>query len=195
MIIICPEKSFKKKIDKWVRHKDFLILDSTQHYDEAMKQLGGRAECDELAPTPTLQKIILEPDSQESKIKIKHYKRYLEAWLDDESVNVRIHYMASCIYRQWKTAGEDLNIFLVMRTPLYFKLWEPLAKKINDDYGVELAVGINHKLDKSTIKEVLSRKHDREYYKTLKKHIKFMGKHLDLEPEEVMKMQGMDDFD
>lgn len=182
MIILVPIGSFKKKIEKWVRYKDFIIADATDRHDGALSEYGNKVEASEIAPTPTLTKIALDPDSQESKIKMRHFSVYVERWLDDESINLKMHWLVSQIVSNYKRVGEDMNIFVVMTKPLFFAYKDKIIDKFNEVYGgVELCTWITHKEDKEKIRAILTKEFPSEYYKTLKKGCKRVAKIFDID--------------
>lgn len=195
MIILVPEKSFKKKIEKWVKHKDFVIADALERHDGTMREYGNRIDADEFNATPTLTKIAMDPSDKESQIKKRHLNKYIGRWLDDEGINIKLLHLVGCIVQNWINTGEDLNVFIVMRDPIFYAYHEAVESKINDDYGVEVATSVTHKMDKAKVKEILRAEKDKDYFKTLKKNAKRIRKTLDVRPEETMTLGDMDDYD
>jgi hypothetical protein len=181
MIILVPEKSFRKKIEKWVKYKDFLIVDATDRHDGSMREYGNKIDADEMAPTPTLTLIATDPDDETSKVKRRRIERYIDQWLSDEGVNLKIHHIVGCILKSYNETGEDLNAFVVMRDPIFYAYHEAVENHINDDYGVHVAVGMTHKMDKEVIKEQLRREFKADHYKALKKAHKRIKKELNVE--------------
>lgn len=195
MIIIVPEKSFKKKAKKWVKPKDFVIVDGTERYSGSLREYGNRADGDEFNPPPVLSKIALEPESEEAKIKARHINKYLTAWLGDEGLNIKIYNLVGTIYKNWENTGEDMNIFVILRNPIYYKYYNALVQHINDEYEAVIATGINHKMPKDAIKRALTFEFKSGFYKGIKKQLKRVRKSLDLKPEESIALKGMDDYD
>lgn len=190
MIILVPQGSFKKKATKWVKYKDFVVADATFRHDGAMSEYGNKVDADELAPTPTLTKIAIDPDDKESQIKKRHLNTYLDKWLDDEGFNIKVHFLVSVIVKGYLDMGEDTNVFVIMTKPAYYAYHKAMIEKINSDYGVEVAIGMTHKMEKSQIKEILTRSFPKEHFKTLKKSLKRIRKALDIKPEEALCLDG-----
>lgn len=186
MIILVPQGSFKKKATKWVKYKDFVVADATFRHDGAMSEYGNKVDADELAPTPTLTKIAIDPDDKESQIKKRHLNTYLDKWLDDEGFNIKVHFLVSVIVKGYLDMGDDTNVFVIMTKPAYYAYHKAMIEKINSDYGVEVAIGMTHKMEKSQIKEILTRSFPKEHFKTLKKSLKRIRKTLDIKPEEAL---------
>lgn len=186
MIILVPMGSFKKKATKWVKYKDFVVADATFRHDSSMSEYGNKVDADELSPTPTLTKIALDPEDKESQIKKRHLNTYLEKWLDDEGFNIKVHFLVSVILKGYLETGEDTNVFVVMTKPMYYAYHKQMIEKINQDYGVTIATGMTHKMEKSQIKDILTRSFPKEHYKTLKKALKRIRKALDIKPEEAL---------
>lgn len=186
MIILVPQGSFKKKATKWVKYKDFVVADATFRHDGAMSEYGNKVDADELAPTPTLTKIAIDPDDKESQIKKRHLNTYLDKWLDDEGFNIKVHFLVSVIVKGHLDMCEDTNVFVIMTKPTYYAYHKAMIEKINSDYGVEVAIGMTHKMEKSQIKEILTRSFPKEHFKTLKKSLKRIRKALDIKPEEAL---------
>ena len=197
MIILIPKKSFDKKIQKWVRPKDFLICDATSAYDGSMTQYGNVIDCDDLAGTPTLQKIALDPNSDESRIKRQHLGKYLDTWLGDESFNLKIYHLAKNMLKLHNDTGEDLNVFIVYTDPMFYGLGSYIVDHINDSYGIPIATSMTHKLDKPVIKEILNRQFDSDYWRALKKALKQQAKVLHIKQEANLDLmsKGIDDFE
>lgn len=197
MIILIPKKSFDKKIERWVKPKDFLICDATSAYDGAIHQYGNVIDCDDLAGTPTLQKIALDPNSDESRIKRQHLGKYLDTWLGDESFNLKIYHLAKNMLKLHSDTGEDLNVFIVYTDPMFYGLGSYIVQHINETYGIPIAVAMTHKLDKHTRRDILERRFDDDYWKTLKKALKQQRKALHIEEDANLEMitRGIDDFE
>ena len=185
MIILMPEKSFKKRIEKWVTYKDFFIADSLDRHDGMMREYGNRIDCDELSPTPSLILIATEGDTnKEAAIKRRRLNTYLDAWLNDEAVNIKLHYLVGLILRNYNATGEDTNVFVVMRNPIYYAYHEALQTHINEEFQCEVCTSVTHKMEKPTIKAILSKHLDKGFFKTLRQAWKRVGKAYKIKPEE-----------
>ena len=197
MIIVIPKKSFDKKIEKWVKPKDFLICDATSAYDGSMSAYGNVIDCDDLAGTPTIQKIALDPNSDESKIKRVHLGKYLDTWLNEEAFNLKIYHLAKNMLKLHNDTGDDLNVFIVYTDPMFYGLGSYIVQHINETYGIPIAVSMTHKLDKHTRRDILERRFDDDYWKTLKKALKQQRKALHIEEDANLEMitRGIDDFE
>ena len=197
MIIVIPKKSFDKKIEKWVKPKDFLICDATSAYDGSMSAYGNVIDCDDLAGTPTIQKIALDPNSDESKIKRVHLGKYLDTWLNEEAFNLKIYHLAKNMLKLHIDTGDDLNVFIVYTDPMFYGLGSYIVQHINETYGIPIAVSMTHKLDKHTRRDILERRFDDDYWKTLKKALKQQRKALHIEEDANLEMitRGIDDFE
>lgn len=197
MIIVIPKKSFDKKIEKWVKPKDFLICDATSAYDGSMSAYGNVIDCDDLAGTPTIQKIALDPNSDESKIKRVHLGKYLDTWLNEEAFNLKIYHLAKNMLKLHNDTGDDLNVFIVYTDPMFYGLGSYIVQHINETYGIPIAVSMTHKLDKHTRRDILERRFDDDYWKTLKKALKQQRKALHIEEDANLELitRGIDDFE
>lgn len=193
MIILVPENSFRKKIEKWVKYKDFYIADALDRHDGAMREYGNRIECDELYPSPSLVLIATGgDDSKEAQIKKRRVNMYLDTWLNDEGVNIKLHYLVSLIVKGYKAMHEDVNIFVVMRKPIFYAFHEAIERHINDEYQVEIATSLTHKMDKAAAKAILTKPLTKDMVSTLKSGLKRVAKAYKIKPEEKM---IIDDFD
>lgn len=193
MMILVPENSFKKKIEKWVKYKDFVIADATDRHDMSMSSYGNKISCDELAPTPTLTLIATADSSdKQAQIKRRRLQSYLDRWLSDEAVAIRVHYMAKVILKGYKTTGEDTNIFIVMRKPIYFAFHQAVEEYINTQFAYGVCTSITHKMPKEDIKSILSESMSEEYYKALKSGAKRLAKMYKIEPSEVSTLEDFD---
>lgn len=182
MIIFVPEKSFYKKINKWVVHKDFLIADGTERHDGKMKQFGNTLDADEMNATPSLTIIASDPDSTDAKIKRRKLHYYLDTWMNDDAFGIKLNHLVECVVRNYKATGEDLNVFIVLRTSIFNAYHHYLERYVNEKYGyAELATWITHHLDKAEIKNRLTMKHPAETYKSLKKRTKKIREGLHIE--------------
>lgn len=182
MIIICPIGSFKKRAEKWVKYKDFAIADATARHDGCTSEYGNRIETDELSPTPTLTKIALDPEDKESQIKKRHLANYIDRWLNDEAITIRLHYFVKTIVESYEKTGEDFNFFVLLTKPMYYAYQKCLVDHINELFGETVAVGVTHKMDKGEVKKILSDPKERDYFKTLKKSAKKIQKSSGFEP-------------
>lgn len=187
MIFLVPQKSFKKKIEKWVTYKDFFFADAMDRHDGGMYQYGNRINADDLSPTPTLILIATaDEDNKEAMIKKRRVNLYLETWLNDEGVNLKLHYLVGLILRHYRETGEDLNIFIVMRNPLYYAYHEAMERHINEEFQCDVCASITHKMSKDEVRKLLTAKFPKEFYKTLKQSWKRVGKAYHAKPEESM---------
>lgn len=193
MIILVPENSFKKRIEKWVSYKDFYIADALDRHDGAMREFGNRIECDELSPTPTLVLIATGgEDNKEAQIKKRRVNMYLDTWLNDEGLNIKLHYLVGLMVKSFKQTGEDCNIFLVMRKPIFYAYHEAIERHINEGYQAEIATSLTHKMEKKDQKAILTKEISKSTIKTLKECLKRVGKAYKIKPEEKL---VLDDFD
>lgn len=191
MIILMPEKTFKKKIEKYVKHKEFIIADALARHNGGMREYGNRIDAEAIHPTPTLIKIATDPDSEEAKIKKRSLGKYVNMWLNDEALNISIFHLVLCILKSYDRYQEDCNVFVVLRNPIFYAYHKYLVEKINDDYGTEVATILTHKMEKDDVREILKRKFDREHFKTLRKSAKRIKKSLDIKDD--IELCGMDE--
>lgn len=180
MIFLVPHKAFKKKIEKWVLPKDFVIVNALDRQDGSMSQYGNTILADELAPTPALIKIAMDPDSEEAKIKKRHIKQYLDKWLEDQSVITKAYHLVNTLVESYKLGGEDVNIFIVMRSRMFYAYHEAMEEKLNEDYGVKVFRYLTHKMSKKEVKELLTTNLTKEEVKLLKERLKAIRKTYDI---------------
>ena len=181
MIIIVPEPFFTKKAKKLVVAKDFLIVDATDDYDSKLSEFGNRTPSPELTPTPVLKKIILDPDSTEAKIKRRNMKHYIENWLEDEGLLMRILFCCDMMCTVYENTGEDMNIFIVMRKKEYAELGGVLKERI--DRATTKDFPVAYLLTKNTPKEerekILNKKMPREFWGKFRKVLEKWRKEFD----------------
>lgn len=193
MILFVPEKSFHKKIQKWVIHKEFLIADATDHHDGKMKEYGNVLSADEIAPTPSLTLIATDPDSEDAKIKRRKLSTYLDMWMSDDAFVTKVNYLVECLVRMHEETGEDVNIFVVMRNSIFYAYHQAVEERINEDYENEICSWITHKMDKKEIKARLLRNPSPKCYKALKKRTKEIRKRLKIDERKIV--VDSDDYD
>lgn len=186
MILLTTEKAFRKKIEKWCMYKDFLIVNAMERHGDMMSEYGNKIDADEFNPTPVLVKIATDPDSKEAKIKRQHLQSYLDRWLNDEGFQSKLHYVIGCILKQYATTGEDLNVFIVMRNQIFHAYHTIVERQINEDYGVECASFITHKLDKGEQRSRLEREFDPSYFKKMSKAHKQLKKALHIDDKRML---------
>lgn len=179
MILITHEKSFCKRASKWAIEKDFLIADATEDYDGPVSDYGNRIMAVDFVPPPTLKKIARDPDSKEAKIKARNLNRYLELWLNDESLLARLVFFTDVIERNWDSNREDTNIFIVMKKTEYALLATPFMRYINETYGMDIAHLLTHKMDKETQKKLITMPVDESWMHRLSKMNKRLKKGID----------------
>lgn len=193
MLILVPENSFKKKIGKWVRYKDFVVANALDRHDGEMYQYGNTVTADELNPSPTLVMIATsDPDNKEAEIKRRRLNVYLDTWLNDEGVNIRIHYLTGLILKNYSATGEDTNVFIVLRKQIFYAYHEALERHINEEYGCDLATFLTHKMEKDVAKEILSRPKDKAYFKTIKKARKRIADAFQIKESENVALEDLD---
>lgn len=180
MIFLVPEKSFNKKIQKWVLPKDFVIADARDRQDGAMSKYGNVIQTEELAPTPQLTKIVLEPDLKESQIKKARISLYIDRWLADPSFITKVYHLVNTLVESYRLENEDVNIFVVMRSKIFYAYHEVIENKINEDYGMNIASFLTHKMDKADVKAKLSQSITKDQYQELKKRLKVVRKAYDI---------------
>lgn len=176
MIILTPEKAFRKKVEKWVRYKDFVIADATEHYNETMSSYGNRLEAADLNASPTLVKIATDPDSAESKIKLKHLDKYLEKWFEQDGFGLKLNYIVEIMLRSYEDYGEDANVFIVLRPTVFGAYHKAMIEEINNRYGVNIAYALSKGTPKEDAKEILSKEPNKDDMKKLQKRAKKFAK-------------------
>lgn len=191
MIILIPQKSLKKKIGKWVQYKDFAIADATDNGDGEIRQYGNVLTCDDLAPTPTLV-LIAQGTGKDVEIKRRRVNIYLDTWLNDESFNIKLHYLLSLIMRGYQQTGEDTNIFLVYRNPCYHAFQEAIVRYINETVDFKVAISLTHKMEKDFVKETLGFNPSKDYYKAIKSAMKRLAKTYKIKQEEMLSVEDYD---
>lgn len=169
MILLTPEKSFQKRIEKWCMCKDFIIVNALERHGDTMAEFGNKIDADELNATPTLAHIAKDPDSKESKIKKQHLSQYLDRWLTDEAFQTKVHYLIGCILKNYATTGEDTNVFVVLRPEIFNAYHLYIKRQIEEDYGVPCVDFITRKMSKADQKAKLNRQFGRDYFKMMSK--------------------------
>ena len=182
MFIIVPTHHFEKKARKWIVAKDFLIADASDSPESEVTEMGNRIDCGELVPTPKLSKMALYPNGQEARIMRNNLNRYLENWLTDDGVLMRINYFADILVQNFMHSGEDINVFIVLRKEFYREYGEHLAKAIREQLnGLDVVRFLTKKMDKSAQEKILTERFPRETYETMKKCVKRNKKMFDEE--------------
>lgn len=182
MFIITPTKSFEKRARKWILPKDFLIADASDEPESDVTEMGNRIDCGELVPTPKLSKIALDPNGQEARIMRNNLNRYLDQWLSDDGVLMRINYFADVLCRNYFQCGEDINIFIVMRKEFYREYGEKFAQMIREQLGeLDIVRFLTKKMDKDAQEKIITETFPAETYEKLKKCVKRNKKNFDEE--------------
>lgn len=169
MILLTTEKSFRKKCEKWCLYKDFLVVNAMERHDDSLAEFGNKVDADEFNPPPSLLVVAQDPDSKEAKIKRAHLNQYLDRWLNDESFQTKLHYIMGCMVKHYATHQEDLNVFVILRPAVFNAFHTYMERQINEDYNVEVATFITHKMKKGEQRELLERHFDRDHFKRLSK--------------------------
>lgn len=180
MIIIVPEPFFTKKAKKLVVAKDFIIADATDDFDSRLSEFGNRSQTAELVPTPVLRKIAADPDSQEAKIKRRNIKHYIENWLEDEAVSMRLLFLVDMMLVNYEHTGEDLNIFIVLRKKDYAEYAGLMKGKVDRYFeGFELCYLMTKQTDKAERDRILNLRMPREFWGKLRKSTEKKRKEFD----------------
>ena len=191
MFIITPTSHFEKKARKWIIVKDFLIADASDSPDSEVTEMGNRIECGELVPTPKLCKIALDPTAHEARIMRNNLNRYLETWLGDDSVLMRINYLADVLVRNYRQNGEDINVFIVLRKEFYREYGERIAATIKEQLNdLDVVRFLTKKMDKDTQKKILSETFPEETYNAMAKEVQKNQKMFDKERLRTMYKNG-----
>lgn len=191
MFIITPSTHFEKKARKWILVKDFLIADASDAPDSEITEMGNRIDCGELVPTPKLCKIALDPTGQEARIMRNNLNRYLDSWLGDDSVLMRINYLADVLSRNFMQTGEDINVFIVMRKEFYRNYGEHIANTIKEQLGdLDVVRFLTKKMEKDAQKRILSETFPRETYEAMAKAVRKNQKMFDKERLRTMYKNG-----
>lgn len=193
MIFLVPENSFKKKIEKWVKYKDFVIVDATDRHDGEMREYGNRISGEAMVPTPTLQMIATgDPTDAQIQIKKRRINTYLDMWFNDESIVIFMHRLVSMMVKSFERCGEDCNIFVVLTKPCFYAYHQAMEEHFNMEYQVPIMDYLVHKMDKAEIKKKLTAPYTKEMNKRLKEDLKRISKAYKIKDEDRL---IVDDFD
>lgn len=180
MFVIVPDKVFLKRVKKWIVEKDFVIADATDDYDSDLSDLGNRTQVAELTPTPVLRKIAADPDSAEAKIKRRNIKHYIENWLEDDAVGMRMLYFADMMCMNYERTGEDINVFIVMKKKDYQEYAGFLKERIDRYFdGFEMVMLVGKKTEKDDVTKWLRIQRGREFWGRLRKFLEKRRKEFD----------------
>lgn len=172
MILVCSEKSFLKRRKKWVLPKDFLIEDAIDDASSKVYEFGNRVWAHEFAPTPTLAKIAADPDSEDAKIKRRQINRYIDIWLSDEVIGMKLGFTLDVICQNVYRTGEDLNVFIIMKNKHYKCYGSLLVDFMNDMFDMQVAELIDRNMPKETQKRMLERPVDPNFIDKLSRRVK-----------------------
>lgn len=179
MILLVSEKFFKKNKKKLVKYKDYAIGDATDK-DSGSKytKYNNTLEMREFNATPKLLGLANDPKSEESKITAKRIDRYLDQWLGDENIKVRIVAMGQYIVDYNKKCGEDINIILVLRKEVFKCYAKTLRDRINEVLDTNIAVLLTKDLDDDELREILETPLKKKKLKKLAERVEKLAKKL-----------------
>lgn len=172
MILITSEKSFLKRSKKWVLPKDFLIMDVLEDPTSKLYECGNRIWCSEMAPTPTLAKIAADPDDEDSKVKRRSIGRYIERWLNEEVIELKLGFICDVMCQNFRRTGEDMNVFMVMQNRHYKWYATSMRDHINEMFGYHLADIIDRNMTKEMQKKLITQCPKEEVFEDLSEKVK-----------------------
>lgn len=177
MILLISEKYFKKNPKKLIEYKDYVLGDATDRGDDALDSKFNKVtDMGEFNPPPKLQKIVTDPNREETRIYKRNINKHMENWLNDEALISKIVAIGDYIVDYNDKMGEDVNIFLILRKNMFKAYSKNLKDRINEILDCNICACVDKDMDKMEFKSLVKKKMTKKKLKALKKRVKKLKK-------------------
>ena len=179
MILIVSESYFKKHPKKLIEYKDYVLGDATDRGDDYLSEkYNSVADMGEFVPPPKLQKIVTEPNREETRIYRRNIKKHKDNWLGDEALVSKVVSIGDYIVDYNEQVGEDVNVFLILRKNMFKAYAEDLKKRINEILDCKICECVDKDMPQSEFKALVRKPLKKKKRKALKERVRKLKKRL-----------------